>query len=203
VRIANYFRIQGNSLQAMECYRKAIFLDPNDSDVLMNVARFFYNLEFYDDSIEITRKSIDSMKPGQVAFEQHYTLAQILIAYGNEAQAVLHLQYSLKLKPNYELSQILLDEIQKLDSSMSYSSIFFYIFFSILFIFVSILIFLIVSDKMNQNSKSKADEVKREEPNDKRRKSSHNVSDSDGDHSRRKNQQSIPKNVKQAKSRRI
>ncbi|WP_411023813.1 tetratricopeptide repeat protein, partial [Salmonella sp. s51228] len=43
-QIGNYWRIRGNTYLAIECFRKALSLKPDNPDVLLNLARVLYNL---------------------------------------------------------------------------------------------------------------------------------------------------------------
>ncbi len=100
-RIGNFYRITGNALQSVECFRKALSLEPYNSDILINLARLYLKMHHYDDAIFLTRKSIEYIRSDRSPWLQHFTLAEILKTNGYLDEAELHIQYTLKLKPNY------------------------------------------------------------------------------------------------------
>lgn len=100
-RIGNYYRIIGNAHQSIECFRKALVIEPHNSDVLINLARLLLKLKFYDDAIFLTRKSLEYIRSDRSPWLQHYTLGEILKTNGYLDEAELHIEYTLKLKPNY------------------------------------------------------------------------------------------------------
>ncbi len=100
-RIGNYYRIVGNAYQSLECFRRALNLEPYNSDVLINTARLLLKLNFYDDALYLTRKSLDYIRTDRSPWLQHFTLAEILKKNGYLDEAELHLEYMLRLKPGY------------------------------------------------------------------------------------------------------
>lgn len=113
-RIGNYYRMIGNAWQSVECFRKALYIEPYNSDVLINTARLLLKLKFYDDSIFLTRKSLEYIRSDRSPWLQHFTLAEILKTNGYLEEAELHIEYTLKLKPNYINGIKLLKEIRHL-----------------------------------------------------------------------------------------
>lgn len=59
-QIGNFWRIKGDTKQAIECFRKALAISPTHSgghsDVLLNLARMLFHLQYLDDAINLTRK---------------------------------------------------------------------------------------------------------------------------------------------------
>jgi tetratricopeptide (TPR) repeat protein len=100
-RIGNYHRIVGNAHQSIECFRRALLLEPHNSDVLINLARLLLKLKLHDDAIFLTRKSLEFIRADRSPWLQHFTLAEVLKANGYLDEAELHAEYTLKLKPNY------------------------------------------------------------------------------------------------------
>lgn len=113
-RIGNYYRMIGNAWQSVECFRKALYIEPYNSDVLINTARLLLKLKYYDDAIFLTRKSLEYIRSDRSPWLQHFTLAEILKINGYLEEAELHIEYTLKLKPNYMNGVKLLKEIRQL-----------------------------------------------------------------------------------------
>lgn len=55
-QIGNFWRIKGDTKQAIECFRKALSITPTNSDVLLNLARVLFHMQYLDDAIHLTRK---------------------------------------------------------------------------------------------------------------------------------------------------
>lgn len=55
-QIGNFWRIKGDTRQAIECFRKALAITPTNSDVLLNLARVLFHMQYLDDAIHLTRK---------------------------------------------------------------------------------------------------------------------------------------------------
>ena len=100
-QIGNFWRIRGDTQKSIECFRRALAVSPNNADILLNLARVLFNLEYLDDAIVLTRRSLEVQPPDQNAWAQHFQLGEILKAYCNYQEAALHLRHVLELKPNY------------------------------------------------------------------------------------------------------
>ena len=55
-KIGNFARIKGNSLISIECYRKALSINPTNSEVILNLARLLFHHGYLEDAIYLTRK---------------------------------------------------------------------------------------------------------------------------------------------------
>lgn len=55
-QIGNFWRIKGDTKQAIECFRKALAITPTNSDVLLNLARVLFHMQYLDDAIHLTRR---------------------------------------------------------------------------------------------------------------------------------------------------
>lgn len=55
-QIGNFWRIKGDARQSIECFRRALAVSPKNAEVLLNLARVLFNLQFLDDAIYLTRK---------------------------------------------------------------------------------------------------------------------------------------------------
>ena len=100
-QIGNFWRIRGDTQKSIECFRRALAVSPNNADILLNLARVLFNLEYLDDAIVLTRRSLEVQPPDQNAWAQHFQLGEILKAYCHYQEAALHLRHVLELKPNY------------------------------------------------------------------------------------------------------
>merc|ERR1719282_2321693 len=100
-QIANFWRIKGDTRASIECFRRALAVSPNNAEILLNLARVLFNLQYLDDAIFLTRRSLEVQPPDQNAWQQHFQLGEILKAYCHYQEAALHLRHVLELKPNY------------------------------------------------------------------------------------------------------
>lgn len=91
-QIGNFWRIKGNTQNSIECFRKALSISPNNPEVLLNMARVLFNLQYLDDAIFLTRRSLVMQTSTQNTWLQHFTLGEILKAYGHyqELPYILH-----------------------------------------------------------------------------------------------------------------
>ncbi|KAK3599116.1 hypothetical protein CHS0354_016375 [Potamilus streckersoni] len=101
-QIGNFWRIKGNTRLSIECFRKALSISPNHPDVLLNLARVLFNLQYLDDAIFLTRRSLVMQTPQDNSWLQHFTLGEILKAYGHYQEASLHLRHALELNPEFQ-----------------------------------------------------------------------------------------------------
>ncbi|XP_017493335.1 PREDICTED: uncharacterized protein LOC108381424 [Rhagoletis zephyria] len=101
-QIGNYWRIIGDARQAIECFRRALAMSPTNAEVLLNLARVLYNLQYLDDAIHLTRRSLEMQPPGRSAWQQYFTLGEIFKAYGHFQESILHLRHALELYPQHE-----------------------------------------------------------------------------------------------------
>ncbi|ESO09136.1 hypothetical protein HELRODRAFT_74694, partial [Helobdella robusta] len=113
-QIANFWRIEGDTYKSIECFRRALFLSPNNSDVLLNLARILFNLKYYDDAYELTRRSLEAQTPDQNSWLQHFTLAEIYRVRGLVKNAIHHFHHSLDLHPGFQPAQKHLKEMESL-----------------------------------------------------------------------------------------
>ncbi|XP_055913550.1 tetratricopeptide repeat protein 17-like [Eupeodes corollae] len=101
-QIGNYWRIRGDARQSIECFRRALAISPTNAEVLLNLARVLYNLQYLDDAIHLTRRSLEVQPPDRSAWRQYFTLGEIFKAYGHFQESVLHLRHALELYPQHE-----------------------------------------------------------------------------------------------------
>lgn len=55
-KIGNFWRIKGNAFISIECFRKALSINPTNSEVILNLARVLYHQGYLEDAIYLTRK---------------------------------------------------------------------------------------------------------------------------------------------------
>lgn len=58
-QIGNFWRIKGDTFKSIECFRRALAVSPNNADILLNLARVLFNLQYLDDAIFLTRRSLE------------------------------------------------------------------------------------------------------------------------------------------------
>ncbi|XP_044271216.1 uncharacterized protein LOC123015515 isoform X2 [Tribolium madens] len=116
-QIGNFWRIKGDAEKAIECFRRALAVSPHNAEVLLNLARVLFTLQYLDDAIYLTRRSLEVQSPDKGAWQQYFTLGEILKAYGHYQEASIHLKHTLELKPGFEPAQIALKEMETLPAA--------------------------------------------------------------------------------------
>lgn len=101
-QIGNFWRIKGDAEKAIECFRRALAVSPYNAEVLLNLARVLFALQYLDDAIFLTRRSLEVQPPDKGAWQQYFTLGEILKAYGHYQEAAVHMKHTLQLKPGFE-----------------------------------------------------------------------------------------------------
>ena len=71
-QIANFWRIKGDTQASIECFRRALAVSPNNAEILHNLARVLFNLQYLDDAIFLTRRSLEVQPHDQSAWQQHF-----------------------------------------------------------------------------------------------------------------------------------
>ncbi|GFR82935.1 tetratricopeptide repeat protein 17-like, partial [Elysia marginata] len=123
--IGNFWRIKGNTQTSIECFRKALSITPNNSNVLLNLARVLLNLQYLDDAILLAWRSLKlhhEENNTASSWLQHFTLGQALRALaergGSEPhpqharQAAAHFQQALALNPGFAPAKLHLRELE-------------------------------------------------------------------------------------------
>ncbi|CAH0384003.1 unnamed protein product [Bemisia tabaci] len=113
-QIGNFWRVRGDTLKSIECFRRALAVSPHNAEVLLNLARVLFNLQYLDDAIYLTRRSLEVQPPDKNAWQQYFTLGEIFKAYGHYQEAALHLRHCLELKPEFEPAALALLEMQNI-----------------------------------------------------------------------------------------
>lgn len=111
-QIGNFWRIKGDAAKAIECFRRALAVSPHNSEVLLNLARVLFTLQYLDDAIFLTRRSLEVQAPDKGAWQHYFTLGEIFKAYGHYQEATAHLKHTLELKPGFEPAEVALKEME-------------------------------------------------------------------------------------------
>ncbi|KAG7307118.1 hypothetical protein JYU34_007261 [Plutella xylostella] len=113
-QIGNFWRIKGDTRQSIECFRRALAVSPYNAEVLLNLARVLFTLQYLDDAIYLTRRSLEVQPPDRSAWQQYFTLGEIFKAYGHYQEAAVHLKHALDLRPDFEPAQAALRDIENI-----------------------------------------------------------------------------------------
>lgn len=116
-QIGNFWRIKGDATKSIECFRRALSITPTNPEVLHNLARVLFNLQYLDDAIHLTRRSLELAPHSRTAWQQYFTLGEIFKAYGHFQQSILHLRHALDLHPQYEPIQMALRDVENIPTS--------------------------------------------------------------------------------------
>lgn len=116
-QIGNFWRIKGNHMHSINCFRRALAISPSNSEVLLNLARVLFNLQYLDDAIHLTRRSLEVNSPDKSSWKQYYTLGEIFKAYGHFQESILHYKHALELFPTHDPIRIALEEIENIPTS--------------------------------------------------------------------------------------
>uniref|UniRef100_A0A1A9UHX7 Uncharacterized protein n=1 Tax=Glossina austeni TaxID=7395 RepID=A0A1A9UHX7_GLOAU len=101
--IGNYWRIVGHAIEAVKCFRRALDISPTESEVMFNLGKVLYNLQYLDDAIYMTRRSIEFQSPAHTVWPQYYMLGEILRTYGDIQGSLHYYRLALELNPTHEL----------------------------------------------------------------------------------------------------
>lgn len=149
-QIGNYWRIKGNTQLSIECFRKALAISPNSPDILLYLARILFNLQYLDDAIFLTRRSLAMQSNEDNSWHQHFTLGEILKAYGHYQEASLHFQQALRLNPGFQRAEAHLRDMEGAPNpSMTQ-----YTLFIILFLIMGVVFGVITSMEANYEESS-------------------------------------------------
>ncbi|XP_055371247.1 uncharacterized protein LOC129605488 [Condylostylus longicornis] len=152
-QIGNYWRIKGDPRLSIECFRRALAITPTNAEVLLNLAGVLFNLQYLDDAIHLTRRSLEVQPPDRSAWRQYLTLGEIFKAYGHFQESMLHLRHALELSSPLQHEPILkvLREVESLPSSPLHA----YTVIIILALVIAVFIVIITStDSESTNSQS-------------------------------------------------
>jgi tetratricopeptide (TPR) repeat protein len=147
-QIGNFWRIKGDTKQAIECFRKALAITPTNSDVLLNLARVLFHMQYLDDAIHLTRRSLEVQTPDR-RWRQYFTLGEIFKAYGHFQESILHLRHALELHPNHELISKALRDVENIPPA---STLHVYTIIIIVCLVMSVLFVILSTSDSTSNS---------------------------------------------------
>lgn len=151
-QIGNFWRIKGNAGHAIECFRRALSVAPTNADTLLNLARVLFNLQYLDDAISLTKRSLEVHPPDRSAWRQYFTLGEIFKAYGQLADSILHLKQALALHPHYEPIRRLIAEAEKIEFASNTTRMQFYT--GLIIVVLSLVVLLMVTIMLKTRSAS-------------------------------------------------
>lgn len=102
IQVGNFWRIKGDAGKAIDCFRNALTLDPSNADVLHDMARVLFSLQYLDDAIFLVRRSLEQQPSGINAWRAYFTLGELFRACGQFQQSVLYFRQALDLYPEHE-----------------------------------------------------------------------------------------------------
>ncbi|XP_035784682.1 uncharacterized protein LOC118462792 isoform X1 [Anopheles albimanus] len=147
-QIGNFWRIKGNARLSIECFRRALAIAPSNAEVLLNLARVLFNLQYLDDAIHLTRRSLEVQPRDRSAWQQYFTLGEIFKAYGHFQEAVNHLRQALELYPQYEPIKKAIADVEHISTS----SLHIFTIIIIVFLVMCVLYVILSSSDGNSNS---------------------------------------------------
>ncbi|XP_058063645.1 uncharacterized protein LOC131213592 [Anopheles bellator] len=156
-QIGNFWRIKGDARLSIECFRSALAIDPTNAEVLFNLARVLYNLQYLDDAIHLTKRSLEVQPKDRSAWQQYFTLGEIFKAYGHFQESVNHLRQALELYPQYEPIKRAIADVE----NISRSSLHIFTIIIIAFLVLSVLYVIISSNDSSQNNPESGQKKKR------------------------------------------
>ncbi|XP_058831457.1 uncharacterized protein LOC131690027 [Topomyia yanbarensis] len=151
-QIGNFWRIKGNAGHAIECFRRALSISPTNADTLLNLARVLFNLQYLDDAISLTKRSLEVHPPERSAWRQYFTLGEIFKAYGQLSDSILHLRQALALHPHYEPIRRLIAEAEKIEFASNTTRMQFYT--GLIIVVLSLVVLLMVTVMLKSRGSS-------------------------------------------------
>ncbi|XP_055534146.1 uncharacterized protein LOC129723760 [Wyeomyia smithii] len=151
-QIGNFWRIKGNAGHAIECFRRALSVAPTNADTLLNLARVLFNLQYLDDAISLTKRSLEVHPPERSAWRQYFTLGEIFKAYGQLSDSILHLKQALALHPHYEPIRRLIAEAEKIEFASNTTRMQFYT--GLIIVVLSLVVLMMVTFTLKTRNSS-------------------------------------------------
>ncbi|MEG4857830.1 tetratricopeptide repeat protein [Microcoleus sp. K1-B6] len=119
--IANKIRREGNVIESIDTYTKALEYNPSSHRILLNIVEAYFKIGDFQKAIQAYRKAI-KIRPKSAY--HYYNLAEILIQNQQVAPAIYCLKKAIELNPNFydlylQLGHIL-NKQEKLDEAYRY-----------------------------------------------------------------------------------
>ncbi|KAK9501616.1 hypothetical protein O3M35_012310 [Rhynocoris fuscipes] len=153
-QIGNFWRLKGDTYKSIECFRRALAVSPHNAEVLLNLARVLFTLQYLDDAIYLTRRSLEVQPPDKSAWQQYFTLGEIFKAYGHYQEASLHMRHCLHLRPGFDPAVSALKDLEATPDN----NIHIYTLLIIVCLVLGVL--LVIISSMDSNLESEYPEVK-------------------------------------------
>jgi len=100
--LGNVWRVKGETSLAVECFRKALSLEIQNTDALLNLACSLHNVGHSQDAEHLLRTALEVV-PNSVL--HHFTLGNVLIAQDEVDAAAQSFQTALSLQPSFSIAQ--------------------------------------------------------------------------------------------------
>lgn len=100
-QIGNFLRIKGDVAKAIDCFRAAIIMEPTNADVLNDLARVLFTLQYLDDAVFLLRRSLED-QPNNHSWRSYFTLGEIYRSYGQFQQSLFYFRKAIELNPDHE-----------------------------------------------------------------------------------------------------
>ena len=110
-QIGNFWRIKGNTQLAIECFRTALYLSPDHPDLLLNLARVLFNLQYMEDAVFLAKRSLHMKSSETHAWLQYFTLGEVYKALEKYEEAAFYFIKSLELNPSLQVAEMHLREL--------------------------------------------------------------------------------------------
>ena len=115
-RLGNYWRVKGANHKAVDCFRQGLHLNPNQPDLLLNLARILLHLNYLADSRALVERCLTLTSSSEEEEEEeeeeeknswleHFTLGEINELVGSFEEALGHYKMTLALNPSFELAE--------------------------------------------------------------------------------------------------
>ena len=141
-QIGNFWRIKGNTQNAIECFRKALSISPDHPDLLLNLARVLFNLKFYDDAVFLAKRSLHMKSSDHHAWLQYFTLGEVYKALEKYKEAAFYFKRSLELNPGLTVAEMHLRDMG-MDRNYSVNAYTLLIIFGLVCIVLAVIYYLI------------------------------------------------------------
>lgn len=112
-QIGNFWRIKGNAAKAIDCFRAAIIMEPTNTDVLHDLARVLFTLQYLDDAVFLLRRSLEDQPNNPHTWRSYFTLGEIYRAYGQFQQSLFYFRKANELNPDHEPTQNCIRDMQE------------------------------------------------------------------------------------------
>lgn len=141
-QIGNFWRIKGNTQNAIECFRKALSISPDHPDLLLNLARVLFNLKFYDDAVFLAKRSLHMKSSDHHAWLQYFTLGEVYKAQEKYKEAAFYFKRSLELNPGLHVAEMHLRDLG-MDQNHSVNAYTLLIIFGLICVVLAVIYYLI------------------------------------------------------------